>query len=252
MINTAYRLPVFFSPVDCRPSSVEPARQSPPPPTPPPDPLQTSWGYGANENLFNSAIATAATTWPDSEHPLDAKMYKALVATESSFDPTVTSPAGAVGLAQLMPGTATAHGLKLRPIDERKIPEKCLPVGVAVLAEKHNVVVSPDPNTPYGAKVAAAYATGGKPVGDDLWRLDLAAYNGGGGTVLRAMARAIDDGVDPRKWDNLIAPVDNPRQSPLYAAVKEIFGQAKALRKYREMAAYPNKILALRDRPASR
>lgn len=245
---TPLRLPTFYRPAPaCRPAATQPA-----PPPPPPDPLQTNWGYGANENLFNQQIAEAATTWGDPEHPLDARLFKALVATESSFDPTAVSAAGAAGLVQLMPGTATAHGLSLRPIDERKIPSKCLPVGVAVLGEKHAVVIHPDTNTTWGAKVAAAYEAGGKPVGDDLWHLDLAAYNGGGSTVVRAMARAIDDGLDCRKWDNLIGPVDNPRQSPLYAAVKDVYGSARALRKYREMAAYPRKILALRDRTPAR
>lgn len=245
----AFRLPVaFFAPVStAAPEPVAVPRQEPPP-----DPLHTNWGFGRNENAFNAKIAAAAGTWRDAEHPLDAKLFKALIATESAFDSTAVSPSGAAGLVQLMPGTATAHGLKLRPIDERLIPEKALPVGVAVLAEKHNVVLNPDPRTAWGAKVAAAYATGGKPAGDDLWHLDLAAYNGGGGTVLRAMARAIDEGKDCRKWDDLIGPVDNPRSSPLYGAVKDVYGQARALRKYREMAAYPRKILALRDRPAAR
>ncbi|MCE7870711.1 hypothetical protein DYH09_10065 [bacterium CPR1] len=215
----------------------------------PTDPLRTSWGYGARENLFNNQIAQAVTRWPEGEPMLDPRLFKALVAVESAFDPTAVSPTGAAGLVQLTPATATAHGLKLRPVDERKIPARALPVGVAVLHEKHRVITVPNPNTPYGAKVADAYQRLGPPTGDDLWHLDLAAYNGGGGTVLRAMARACDDGLDPRKWDNLIAPVDNPRQSPLYHAVKENFGEARALRKYREMAHYPRRILALRDRP---
>ena len=41
---------------------------------------------------------------------------------ESTFRPTARSPAGAVGLFQLMPTTAESLGLKLRPEDQRKDP----------------------------------------------------------------------------------------------------------------------------------
>ena len=41
---------------------------------------------------------------------------------ESTFRPTARSPAGAVGLFQLMPATAESLGLKLRPEDQRKDP----------------------------------------------------------------------------------------------------------------------------------
>lgn len=42
---------------------------------------------------------------------------------ESTFRPTARSPAGAVGLFQLMPATAESLGLKLRPEDQRKDPQ---------------------------------------------------------------------------------------------------------------------------------
>jgi membrane-bound lytic murein transglycosylase D len=43
---------------------------------------------------------------------------------ESSFHPKARSPAGAVGLFQLMPSTTRSLGLALTPIDERLEPEK--------------------------------------------------------------------------------------------------------------------------------
>jgi soluble lytic murein transglycosylase-like protein len=46
---------------------------------------------------------------------LDARLVVALVAVESSWDPTAVSPAGARGLGQLMP--ATAAGLGVDPDD---------------------------------------------------------------------------------------------------------------------------------------
>jgi soluble lytic murein transglycosylase-like protein len=199
--------------------------------------------------------------WANPDFPLDPLLFKALVAVESAFDPAAVSPAGAAGLVQLMPGTALRHGLSLSPVDERLIPEKALPVGVAVLAEKHYVITHPEEfalleeepgGSPWGEKVARAYRQYGMPSGDALWRLTLGAYNGGGGTVLRAMARAYDQGLDPRLWSNLIEPLDRPTRSPLYQAVREVYGDEQAARKYREMSRYPGRILALRDRGRGR
>lgn len=217
----------------CRPA------QAPPPPA---DPLWSNWGFGVRENQFNGGIAKAAETWSE----LPPRLFKALVAAESAFDPTAVSRTGASGLVQLTTESATRHGLSLSPVDERLVPAKALPVGVAVLREKHEVIANPDVKTPHGAKVAEAYAKLGRPAGDDLWRLDLAAYNGGGGTVLRAMANAYDRGLDPRSWDDLVGT--EPRKSPLYAATREIYGERGALAKYHEMAQYPGRILGFRDR----
>src|SRR5271168_2283353 len=53
-----------------------------------------------------------------------------LIWQESSFQPSVTSPAGAQGIAQFMPGTASDRGLA-NPFD----PEEAIPKAAALLAE---------------------------------------------------------------------------------------------------------------------
>lgn len=45
------------------------------------------------------------------EEGVDPDLFTRLVEAESSFRPNVTSPAGAIGLAQLMPGTAQELGV---------------------------------------------------------------------------------------------------------------------------------------------
>jgi hypothetical protein len=60
---------------------------------------------------FAPAIARAARRWSVAGTLLAAQLYK-----ESSFNPFARSPAGAEGIAQFMPGTARAMGLR-NPFD---------------------------------------------------------------------------------------------------------------------------------------
>lgn len=82
---------------------------------------------------------------------------------ESSFDPRARSPAGAAGLFQLMPATAKQYGLSLWPRDQR---------------------LQPRPS----ARASADYL---KSLYDRFkdWRLALAAYNAGEGTVQKLLDR---------------------------------------------------------------
>jgi membrane-bound lytic murein transglycosylase D len=76
---------------------------------------------------------------------------------ESSFDSRARSPAGAVGLFQLMPGTAHRYGLRTWPLDQRLKPEPSAAVAAQYLRSLHRRY--------------------------NDWQLALAAYNAGEGSV---------------------------------------------------------------------
>lgn len=57
--------------------------------------------YSKNKNVFDGIIANAATN-----HQVDSALIKAIMHTESGFNPNARSPVGAQGLMQLMPATA--------------------------------------------------------------------------------------------------------------------------------------------------
>jgi soluble lytic murein transglycosylase-like protein len=89
------------------------------------------------------------------EHGVPSALVKAVIHQESGEDPSAVSDAGAMGLMQLMPGTADAYGIA-DPFD----PEQNVAGGTALLA---------DLLRQYHGNV----------------RLALAAYNAGSGAVAK-------------------------------------------------------------------
>jgi membrane-bound lytic murein transglycosylase D len=89
---------------------------------------------------------------------------------ESGFDRRALSPAGAAGLFQLMPDTAKRFGLSLWPRDQRYQPESSATASARYLKYLHERFKD--------------------------WRLALAAYNAGEGTVQKLLDRYKTDSYD--------------------------------------------------------
>jgi membrane-bound lytic murein transglycosylase D len=113
------------------------------------------WPKGAEQfvpelkTIFAAERVPAALVW--------------LAEVESGFDARARSPSGAVGLFQLMPATAKSFGLSLWPFDQRKQTEPAAQAAAKYLRQLH------------------------EKFGD--WRLAVAAYNSGAGTVEKCLKR---------------------------------------------------------------
>jgi hypothetical protein len=68
--------------------------------------VPTLW-LAKGEHLFHPIIVKVAT-----EHEIDPALIKAIIMAESGYNPKAISKKGAVGLMQLMPGTAEALGVE--------------------------------------------------------------------------------------------------------------------------------------------
>lgn len=110
----------------------------------------------------------------------DWRLLASLAYTESNFDPTVVSWAGAQGLMQLMPSTARAMGV---PEGQEENAEESIKGAVKYIKlTTKSLNVIPDPN--------------------ERIKFVLAAYNAGLGHVYDAMALAEKYGKNKYVWEN--------------------------------------------------
>jgi len=144
--------------------------------------------YAAAVRWFNPRLTEAeawrlaqSITWYSYRYGLDARLIMAVIAVESNFNATAVSPKGAMGLGQLMPGTASGLG-----VADPWSPEENIK-GASRLLRGHL------------SRVGAAVQV---PTGEQI-RLALACYNAGAGAVRKYK------GVPPyRETQNYIKKVE--------------------------------------------
>lgn len=146
------------------PPKVKPGQPSPPIPNPPPQQEREIWITKVASRPWPAA---AKELVPQLKPVFSAQKIPAelvwLAEVESAFDARARSPAGAAGLFQLMPATAKRFELSLWPRDQRLQPEPSARAAAQYLKFLHSRFAD--------------------------WRLALAAYNCGEGTVQRLLAR---------------------------------------------------------------
>jgi membrane-bound lytic murein transglycosylase D len=113
-----------------------------------------------------------------------------LAELESSFDPQARSPAGAAGLFQLMPATAKRYGLRTWPLDQRLNAETSAQAAAQYLGYLHGRFKD--------------------------WRLALAGYNAGEGTV-----QGLLDRRKARTYDQIATslPAETQMYVPKFEAI---------------------------------
>ena len=146
------------------PPKSKPGAPPKPAPNPPPQVERQIWIEKLSER-----------PWPATAKPYVARLKPIFTAqkvpaeliwlaeVESSFDPRARNPSGAAGLFQLMPETAKRFGLRTFPFDQRLSPDESALAAAKYLQYLHRHF--------------------------NDWRLALAAYNSGEGTVENLLKR---------------------------------------------------------------
>jgi soluble lytic murein transglycosylase-like protein len=117
------------------------------------------------EQSPNYKVAKTALRDAAKRHEIDYELLQALIAAESGFDAQAVSPKGAIGLMQLMPGTALRYGVQADP--KRSLEAKL-----------HDPRINIATGSRYLRDLIAMFP--------GQLELALAAYNAGEGAVQRA------------------------------------------------------------------
>ncbi len=122
------------------------------------------------------------------KYGIPEQWFEKLIQGESAFDPMAVSPKGAMGLGQLMPGTAKDMGLRIgSPLDRSA-------------GSVWNPASNLDASARYLRQLYDRYS--GMGIGDkEAWNFTAGAYNAGMGNIQKAMDRLDDD--TPLAWKQL-------------------------------------------------
>ncbi len=126
---------------------------------------------------------------------LDWRLIAAIAYVESHFDADVKSWAGALGIMQVMPRTATSHGYTPA---EMLNPTKCVDVAVSTLS---------DLNKMFENKISDP---------TERENFILASYNSGPGHIMDAIALAGKYGLNAQKWDDNVEAAAIMKSKPAY------------------------------------
>ena len=179
--------------------------------------FQTHYAQGSLRpaNYSISTVDPMAKKWADAKGLYDAPLVLAVAYRESRFQRLVVSPAGAVGLMQLMPRT----GKKFVPKGtDLYHPEGNLRAGINYLHFLDNF-----------------WANRQVPAPDRLYFV-LASYNTGPAPVVRAYKRARSKGLDPTRWHGNVETV---LRSPGRRYAREIAEIATVYRNYWRLKTPP-------------
>lgn len=138
------------------------------------------------DNIFRAAGKKSGLDW---------RLIAAIAYVESHFDADVRSWAGALGIMQVMPRTATSQGYSP---EEMMNPVKCVDVAVKTLS---------DLNKMFEKRI---------PDANERENFILASYNSGPGHVLDAIALAKKYGLNPTKWDDNVEAAAIMKSKPAY------------------------------------
>lgn len=138
------------------------------------------------DHLFKKYAKTIGWDW---------RLLAAQAYSESNFDTTAVSWAGARGIMQLMPGTARAYGLEQDKITN---PELNIKAAVASIKDLEKSLTSKVPDR------------------EERLKFIIAAYNSGLGHVYDAIALAEKYGKDPQKWEGNVSETILMKSNPEY------------------------------------
>lgn len=153
----------------------------------------------------------------------DWRLLAAVAYEESRFDNSATSWAGAAGVMQIMPRTASLNGL---PASEIRNPERNIATGVKIF------------------KALDAMFRKRVPDSGERLKFVLAAYNSGQGHIFDAMALADKFGMDASRWHG------NVRDAVLMKSRQEYYTDPVVKHGYfhgNETVSYVDKVLRTYD-----